>query len=131
MNVSQLKRHCRKFAAAVETLHGHPSNILVYSVGGKTFAYFKTSEPERWRFSVRVTPSRFLELTDMPGVKPARYMGRFHWVTIVKVDEFPSPYLVELVEASYRRALESLSKAKQLAIAAQTTQAKVKPSAFP
>jgi predicted DNA-binding protein (MmcQ/YjbR family) len=88
----------------------------VYSIGGKTFAYFKTSEPEQWRFSFRVTPSRFLELTDMPGVKPARYMGRFHWVTIVQVQQFPSSYLVELVEASYRRALESLSKAKQIRI---------------
>lgn len=116
MNVAQLKRHCRKFAGAVETLHGHPSNILVYAVGGKTFAYFKTSDPEQWRFSVRVTPSRFLELTDMPGVKPARYMGRHHWVTIVKVHEFPSPYLVDLVEASYRRALASLGKARQLSI---------------
>jgi predicted DNA-binding protein (MmcQ/YjbR family) len=119
MNVTKLKQRCRRFAGAVETLHGHPSNILVYAVGGKTFAYFKTSEPERWRFSFRVTPSRFLELTDMPGVKPARYMGRFHWVTIVRVDEFPSAYLVELVEASYRRALGSLSKAKQLAIAGE------------
>ena len=124
MNVTQLKRHCRKFAGAVETLHGHPSNILVYAVGGKTFAYFKTSEPERWRFSFRVTPSRFLELTDMPGVKPARYMGRFHWVTIVSVHEFPSSYLVELVEASYRRALGSLSKAKQLGIVGRSGQGK-------
>ena len=117
MNVTQLKRLCRKFGGAVEKLYGHPSNILVYAVGGKTFAYFKTSQPEQWRFSLRVTPSRFLELTDMPGVKPARYMGRFHWVTIVQVHEFPSSYLVELVDASYRRALASLSKAKQRSIA--------------
>lgn len=117
-SVARLKAHCGRFAGSVETLHGHPSNILVYAVGGKTFAYFKTSEPERWRFSLRVTPGRFLELTDVPGVKPARYMGRFHWVTIVKVQEFPSPYLVELVEASYRKALGSLSKTKQLAITA-------------
>ena len=121
MDVTDLKAHCRQFSGSIETLSGHPSNILVYAVGGKTFAYFKTSEPEQWRFSLRVTPSRFLELTDMPGVKPARYMGRFHWVTIVNVRAFPSAYLVELVEASYRRALGSLSKAKQLAIAAPST----------
>jgi predicted DNA-binding protein (MmcQ/YjbR family) len=120
MDITQLKALCRQFSGSVETLYGHPSNILVYAVGGKTFAYFKTSEPEQWRFSVRVTPSRFLELTDMPGVKPARYMGRFHWVTIVKVPEFPPAYLSELVQASYRRALESLSKTKQRAIAANT-----------
>jgi predicted DNA-binding protein (MmcQ/YjbR family) len=120
MNVKQLKAHCARFAGASETLHGHPSNILVYAVADKTFAYFKTSEPEQWRFSFRVTPSRFLELTDMPGVKPARYMGRFHWVTVVKVQEFPSDYLLELLEASYLRAFESLSKAKQRSIAAAT-----------
>lgn len=117
MNTEQLKRHCRQYPGTVETLHGEPSNILVYKVGDKTFAYFKTSKPEQWRFSLRVTPDRFLELTDRPGVKPARYMGRFHWVTIVDVGQFPADYLTELVAASYRRAVESLSKARQKALA--------------
>ena len=116
MNVRQLKEFCSKLSGANETLYGEPSNILVYSVGGKTFAYFKTSAPERWRFSTRVTPDRFVELTDLPGVKPARYRGRFHWVTIVEVSRFPASYLTELVEWSYQRAFASLSKAKQIAI---------------
>jgi predicted DNA-binding protein (MmcQ/YjbR family) len=118
MNTQQLKRYCQQFPGAVETLHGAPSSILVYKVEGKTFAYFKTSEPERWRFSIRVTPDRFIELTDMPGVKPARYMGRYHWVTIVEVNKFPADYLTELVDSSYRRAVESLSKTRQRALAA-------------
>jgi predicted DNA-binding protein (MmcQ/YjbR family) len=105
MNVSQLKKFCIAFPRATETLHGEPYNFLVYSVGGKKFAYFKTSEPERWRFSVRVTPDRFVELTDMAGVKPARYRGRYGWVTIVNVSTFPAHYLKELVDWSYRRAL--------------------------
>jgi predicted DNA-binding protein (MmcQ/YjbR family) len=118
MNVAQLKAFCKGLSGARETLYGDPSNILVYSVGGKTFAYFKTSEPERWRFSTRVSPDRFIELTDVPGVKPARYRGRYHWITIVQVHRFPGAYLTELVESSYRRARSSLSKAKQIAIAA-------------
>jgi predicted DNA-binding protein (MmcQ/YjbR family) len=117
MNVTQLKAFCHGLSGAFETLYVDPSNILVYSVGGKTFAYFKTSEPERWRFSTRVTPDRFIELTDVPGVKPARYRGRYHWITIVQVHRFPGSYLTELVESSHRRALASLSKAKQIAIA--------------
>jgi predicted DNA-binding protein (MmcQ/YjbR family) len=116
MNIRQLKAFCNRLSGARETLYGEPSNILVYSVGGRTFAYFKTSEPERWRFSTKVTPDRFIELTDVPGVKPARYRGRFHWVTIVDVHRFPEAYLVELVEWSYQRAFASLSKAKQMAI---------------
>ena len=118
MNVAQLKRFCRRFPGATETLHGEPYNFLVYAVGGRKFAYFKTSEPERWRFSMRVTPDRFVELTDIPGVKPARYRGRFGWITIVNVSGFPAAYLEELVEASYQRALLSLSKARRLSIRA-------------
>jgi predicted DNA-binding protein (MmcQ/YjbR family) len=97
----------------METLYGEPYNFLVYSVGGKKFAYFKTSDPEKWRFSMHVTPDRFIELTDMPGVKPARYRGRYGWITIVDVSAFPTGYLRELVESSYRRALASLSRARR------------------
>ena len=116
MNVLQLKKYCRQFPGATETSHGAPYNFLVYSVSGKKFAYFKTSQPERWRFSTRVTPDRFIELTDVPGVKPARYRGRFCWITVVNVSGFPASYLVELVEWSYQRAFASLSKARQTAI---------------
>lgn len=118
MNVRQLKNFCNALPGASRTLYAEPSNILVYSVGGRTFAYFKTSAPERWRFSTRVSPERFIELTDIPGVKPARFRGRFHWITIVEVHRFPASYLTELVDASYRRAFASLSCAKQVAIRA-------------
>lgn len=116
MNHQKLKRLCASFPGAVETLHGAPSNVLVYSVGGKSFAYFKTSDPEKWRFSIRVLPDRFLELTDTPGIKPARYMARFHWVTIVKTESMPEAYLAELIEWSYQKALSSLSGKKRNAI---------------
>lgn len=116
MNVAQLKAFCRGFPHATETLYGEPYNFLVYSVGGKKFAYFKTSHPERWRFSTRVAPDRFIELTDVPGVKPARYRGRFHWITIVNVSGFPASYLEELVQWSYQKAFSSLSKTRQTAI---------------
>lgn len=88
MDVAAIKEHCSRYPAASSELFGSPSNVLAYSVGDKQFAYFKTSEPEQWRFSIRATPERFLELTDVPGIKPARYMARFHWVTIVDVRTF-------------------------------------------
>lgn len=117
MNVAQLKRFCRSLPDARETEHGEPWNFLVYTIGERKFAYFKTSEPERWRFSVRVSPARFVELTGMPGVKPARWRGRYHWITIVRVESFPEDYLCDLVEASYERALDSLGKRRQAAFA--------------
>ena len=116
MNTEQLKRFCGKFPAATAKLHADPSNVLVYSVGDKYFAYFKTSEPECWRCSFRVSHYRFLELTDRPGIKSARYMGRFHWVTVVNVQTMPADYLRELVTWSYRHSAASLSKRKRAAL---------------
>jgi len=109
MNHTQLKKFCSDLPAATSHLALPPSNILVYSVGEKNFAWFKTSDPEKWRFSFRVSPERFIELTDMPGIKPARYMARFHWVTIVDVRSMPEEYLKELVQWAYEKALSGLS----------------------
>lgn len=116
MDIAQVKQFCRHFAGAQELPFGPPSNILVYEVGGKKFAYFKTSEPEKWRFSFRVTPDRFLELTGVPGIKPARYMARFRWVTVVDVNTMPADYLQELIGWSYAKAFASLPKAQRAAI---------------
>lgn len=113
MDTTGVKQYCAALAGAGVRLHGAPANILVYSIGGKTFAYFKTSEPERWRFSFKVAPERFLELTDIPGIKPARWRGRHQWVTVVDVRTLPEAYLCELVEWSYRHALGKLSRARQ------------------
>lgn len=113
MTVDELQAWCRDLPATRERLLGAPSNILVYSVGERNFAWFKTSAPERWRFSFRVTPERLVELTDMPGVKPARYMARFRWITIVAVQQFPTDYLQELVRWSHADAAQRLSRRRR------------------
>lgn len=116
MDTKQLKAFCGRLPGATSRLVGPPCNILVYSIGDRNFAWFKTGEPEQWRFSFRVTPERFLELTDVPGIKPARHMGRFHWVTIVDVRTMPAAYLRELVEWSYQKALGALTRARRAAL---------------
>ena len=113
MNTEQLKKHCLSLPDAVSKELAAPGNLLSYAVQGKKFAYFKTSAPQQWRFSIRVTAERFLELTDQPGIQPARYMHRFHWVSIVNVSAVDEQYLIELLHWSYRRALQGLSKKAQ------------------
>lgn len=113
MDLIQLKKYCAHLPGATSKIIGPPGNILLYSIADKQFAYFKLSEPEKWRFSFRTNPERFLELTDVPGIKPARYMARFHWVTIVDVRSVPRGYLKELVTWSYDKAFGALSKPAQ------------------
>lgn len=113
MDIAAVKDHCSRLPGATSTLHGAPANVLVYQVGGRQFAYFKTSAPEQWRFSIRTLPERFLELTDVPGIKPARYMAKYHWVTIVDVASVPADYLQELIAWSHAKALSTLSRRQQ------------------
>jgi len=116
MNVESLKVFCRSLPGSTEHESSSPSNLLSYKVHEKKFAYFKTSEPEQWRFSFRTTAERFLELTDQPGIKPARYMHRFHWVTVVDVQSMNEEHLQALVDWSYRKAVSNLPKKVQLII---------------
>ncbi|NZA26129.1 MmcQ/YjbR family DNA-binding protein [Luteimonas sp. SJ-92] len=127
MNVAQLKAFCAGLPGAEGYEHGAPANILVYSVGGKRFAHFKTSAPERWRFSLKVAPERFLELTDVPGIRPARWLARHRWITIVDVAAFPGDQLRELVEWSWRRALDTLPRARREAILGASAAQRRKP----
>lgn len=122
MKVSQLKKFCRELPGATERLLPDPYNVLLYELEKHSFAYFKTSEPERWRFSIKVTPSQFLELTDLPGIKPARWRGRWHWVTIVDVSTFPPDYLRELVRASHGSAALKLPRARRPIVAGEYSQ---------
>lgn len=113
MDVAALKRYCLALPGAQAHLHGPPANILVYRVGGQRFAHFKTSAPQRWRFSLRVPAERFLELTDQPGIQPARWLARFHWITIVDVRAMPSRELRTLVDGSYAAAVAKLPRSKR------------------
>ena len=117
MDADQLKAFCGSLPGAACQLHGAPANILVYSVRGKRFAHFKTSDPEHWRFSLKAPPERFLELTDMPGVKPARWLARFHWITIVDVRQFPERDLQALVRWSHECAVAKLPRREREALA--------------
>lgn len=113
MDSDAVKAFCRSLPGARETLVASPGNILQFKVDDRPFAYFKTSQPEQWRFSLRVSPERFLELTEQPGIKPARYMQRFHWVTVVEVQRMPADYLKELIGWSYHKAVSRLSRKRQ------------------
>ena len=116
MNTKQLQKFRNNLPGTNERLLPAPNNILVYSLDKTNFAYFKTSEPEKWHFSIKVSPDRFVELAGVPGVKPARYRDRYHWITIVDMRNFPPAYLRELVAWSHRHAFDGLSVCRRRAV---------------
>ena len=121
MDIQSVKDYCLSLTGSSLREEAAPYNRLVYLVANKPFAYFKTSAPEQWRFSIKVSPESFIELTDQAGIKPARYMHRFYWITIVDVGSVHTAHLKQWIDWSYHKALNSLSKKMQLALATTTT----------
>jgi predicted DNA-binding protein (MmcQ/YjbR family) len=54
-----------------------------YSVGGKMFAVFGLDgQGKAQSCCFKVDDERFLELTGLPGIIPAPYLARHHWVAL-------------------------------------------------
>ena len=69
---------------------------LLFKIGGKMFA-ITTLGPEGVRLSVKTTPEKFYELTEISGVIPAPYMARNHWVALERWDAVRRSELQELI----------------------------------
>ena len=84
----------------------------VYKVGGKMFA---VSGPDAASlYSFKVDDFRFLELTDLPGVRPAPYLARAKWVQIDPPEcVLDDVEIEELVRDSYKLVFAKLTKKLQ------------------
>lgn len=105
---------------ALRTLVGHWPGVsedikwgcdLVFSVGGKMFCVLDTGASGRLSF--KVEPSRFLEFTDRPGILPAPYMARAHWITLDRANALPDGERDALLRESYSLVLSKLPKRTQ------------------
>ena len=61
-----------------------------YCVGGKMFAVFGDRARQGGSVSFKCDPERFLELTDSPGIIPAPYLARAHWVQVEDAKALPT-----------------------------------------
>jgi predicted DNA-binding protein (MmcQ/YjbR family) len=90
---------------------------LLFKIGGKMFA-ITTLGPVGVRLSVKSTPERFYELTEIPGVIPAPYMARNHWVALERWDAIRRNEMEELIRESYDLVLAKLPKRTQVQLTA-------------
>ena len=82
---------------------------LIFKIGGKIFA-LTTLGPVGVRLSVKSTPEKFAELTEIQGVIPAPYMARNYWVALERWDAIPPREIEELIRESYQLVFEKLPR---------------------
>ena len=91
---------------------------LVFKVAGKMFCVWCSEGADAGRISFKVPVERFLEFTDRPGIRPAPYMARAHWITLDQSDALPRDELERLLRGSYELVVAKLPKKTQRELAA-------------
>jgi predicted DNA-binding protein (MmcQ/YjbR family) len=74
--------------------------------------------PAKVWLSFKCSPEEFAELTERPGIIPAPYSARYHWVALETQDALALAELEQLLRQSYRLVVEKLPKKASAALSA-------------
>jgi predicted DNA-binding protein (MmcQ/YjbR family) len=85
---------------------------LVFKIAGKMYAMGALS-PSGHRMSFKCTPEEFAELTERPGIVPAPYSARMHWVALETGRALSQPEIRRLVKLSYDLVFAKLARKTQ------------------
>lgn len=111
MTAAQLEAWCGHWPGVTRDIKwGHE---LVFSVGGKMFVLTPMDSNENGRLFFKVEDDRFLELTDQPGIIPAPYLARSHWISVTEPQRFPTAELEALILTAYTLVRAKLTKKLQ------------------
>jgi len=105
MNIERLRKFCLAFPGATEDIKWGAD--LCFSVGGKMFTVTSADSSEGG-VSLKTTPEKFAELTERPGVIPAHYVARYHWITIEDLKAVSKTELKDLIRESYQMVFDKL-----------------------
>lgn len=88
---------------------------LVFKIGGKMFAALVLKPAKVW-LSFKCSPEEFAELTERPGIIPAPYSARYHWVALETHDALARTELERLLRGSYDMVFAKLPRKTQSAL---------------
>lgn len=107
MKIDWVRGFCMAMPHSTESLQW--GNDLVFKVGSKMFAVLVLEPATVW-LSFKSTPEEFAELVERPGIIPAPYSARYHWVALETEDALSVTELKQRLRRSYDLVLEKLPK---------------------
>ena len=79
MDIDWIRQCCLSLPNTTEQVQWHDD--LVFKLGGKMFAIAPLEPRDLW-LSFKCSPEEFAELVERPGIVPAPYLARAHWVSL-------------------------------------------------
>jgi predicted DNA-binding protein (MmcQ/YjbR family) len=113
MNVDFIREFCLNFSKAKETLQW--GETLCFKIAGSKIFAMLSLDAVPPTLTLKTDPEQFAELLEQEAIVPARYVGRYKWVTLERLDVLPRHELEALITTSYTMVAQSLPKKKKRA----------------
>ena len=107
MSLNWIRTFCLALPSVTEDVKWEKD--LVFSVGAKMFA-LTSLEPAAVVLSFKCSPEGFAELVERPGIVPAPYLARAHWVALEDEDALTRRELEPWLRSAYELVRAKLSK---------------------
>jgi predicted DNA-binding protein (MmcQ/YjbR family) len=96
MKVDEIQKYCLTFPGTTEKLQWEDE--LCFKVGGKIFVMLGLDNP---RLCFKCTHETFAELIEREDIRPAPYVGRYHWAMLDRLDALGGDELKDMIRRSY------------------------------
>jgi predicted DNA-binding protein (MmcQ/YjbR family) len=116
MNIDWIRDLCLSFPGTTE--HIVWGDDLVFKVSGKIHAITVLKPAKTW-LCFKVSPEKFSELTERPGIIPAPYLARAKWIALETKDALSSDELALLLRESYQMVVAKLPKKTREALSSR------------
>ena len=127
VNLDSLRKFCGTLPGATRDIKWGADEV--YSVGTKMFAVFWIERAKAKTVSFKVDDERFLELTDRPGIMPAPYLARAHWIQICDPKGLGDVEVRALVARSHALVMSKLPRKLRDGLTASPRPARKRPKA--
>src|SRR5580692_6315393 len=107
MDIDWIRDLCLSFPHTTEQIQW--GDDLVFKVAGKIHAITVLNPAKIW-LCFKVSPEKFAELTERPGIIPAPYLARAKWVALETKDALSSDELALLLRESYDMVVAKLPR---------------------
>ena len=113
MNIDWVRQCCLALPFTTEQVQWQDD--LVFKVGGKMYAVLALEPADHW-LSFKCAPEESAELVERPGIVPAPYLARAHWISLQTADALPRSEIKRLLGQAYDLIFAKLPKKTQAAL---------------
>ena len=114
MDKDSLRAFCLALPGTTEEVQW--GNDLLYKVGGKMYLVTNLEPAEITGISLKCSPEVFAEIIEREGIKPSKYLARYHWVHVSDLAALKAKELQGLIRDSYTMVREKLPKKVKAAL---------------